>query len=245
MILGLDLVSCNNVADTNFSKLPLFWQVGRGTISLEFTERNVSISVISQSGRSLMLAALAHYANTFNYTTSNGPITTTHTSLTPVWTLGTFLVVALGATALLVVAIVAMVKVFMKAGRPGWAAIVPFYNSWLLAEMAGKPGWWGLYPLVTWIPFLGWLVFIVVSVILALGLAKNFGKSPVFGVFGLFIFSIIGYLILGFGDAKYQGPGRGGAPTAAVPSDPSAPMAPPPMSPPTNPMPPAPPAPTV
>jgi hypothetical protein len=43
-------------------------------------------------------------------------------------------------------------------------------------------------------------------VIVALSLAKAFGKSPAFGIVGLFLFSVIGYLILGFGSARYLGP---------------------------------------
>jgi len=32
--------------------------------------------------------------------------------------------------------------VFVKAGRPGWAAIVPIYNGWVFFEISSKPGWW-------------------------------------------------------------------------------------------------------
>ena len=108
-----------------------------------------------------------------------------------------FIVVAVG--------IVAMWKVFTKAGKPGWAAIVPFYNTWVLAEVGGKPGWWGLVAiLVSPIPFLGSIISIILILLISLGVAKNFGKSTVFGVIGLFLFSLVGYLILGFGKAKYQ-----------------------------------------
>jgi len=41
---------------------------------------------------------------------------------------------------------------------------------------------------------------------LALDLAKSFGKSAAFGIIGLWLFNIIGFLILAFGDATYQGP---------------------------------------
>jgi hypothetical protein len=52
------------------------------------------------------------------------------------------------------------------------------------------------------------IVNIVVGVLIALELAKVFGKSVVFAIFGLIIFSLIGYLILAFGDAKYVGPSK-------------------------------------
>jgi len=118
------------------------------------------------------------------------------------------------------VAIVAMWKVFTKAGKPGWAAVIPVYNSWVWAEIAGKPGWWGLYPLVAWIPFLGWGIAIVVSLMIALGVGKNFGKSDAFSVIALWLFSIVGFLILAFGPDKYVGPGA--APKSNAPKSPVA-----------------------
>lgn len=129
---------------------------------------------------------------------------------------------------MLVLGIAGIWKVFEKAGQPGWAAIIPLYNTWVLAEIVGKPGWWGLYPLLSWIPFVGWLGIIVVSIYMALLVAKQFGKSAAFGFFGLWLFSFIGYLILGFGNAQYHAPG-------ANPTDSATPGYPP-----VNPLPPAP-----
>ena len=33
-------------------------------------------------------------------------------------------------------------KMFVKAGKPGWGVIIPFYNTYLLCKIAGRPGWW-------------------------------------------------------------------------------------------------------
>ncbi len=126
------------------------------------------------------------FASTYDYTS-----TTTTTNA------GTNAGVILFYLLILAVAVAGIWKVFVKAGKPGWAAIVPIYNSWVLAEIAGKPGWWGLLMLI---PF----VNIVVSLLLAMEIAKRFGKSQVFGIVALWLFSTVGYLILGFGDAKYQ-----------------------------------------
>lgn len=113
----------------------------------------------------------------------------------------------------IVIAIIALWKLFTKAGQPGWKAIIPIYNMWVLCEIAGRPGWWALTVLI---PFVGSIIFFVLSIIVSLDLAKSFGKSPVFGIVGLWLFSIVGYLILGFGDAKYVGPaGASGGSTAA------------------------------
>lgn len=121
---------------------------------------------------------------------------------------------------LLVVTIVALWKVFTKAGKPGWAAIVPFYNTWVLAEVAGKPGWWGLaIILLSPIPIIN-IGSLVLSLLISIELAKKFGKSTVFGVVGLWLFSLVGYLILAFGDAKYEGS------ASAVPQSNSNPPAP-------------------
>jgi hypothetical protein len=136
----------------------------------------------------------------------------------------------------LIVGIVGIWKVFAKAGQPGWASIIPLYNTWVLAEIIGKPGWWGLYPLLSWIPFIGWFGAIAISIYMALEVAKVFGKSGAFGFFGLWLFSFVGYLILGFGDAQYQGSGAGPVDPAAggnPPANPrpTAPTATPPVPP--------------
>ena len=111
--------------------------------------------------------------------------------------------------ALWVVSVIALWKLFEKAGIPGWKAIIPIYNQWLLFEMAGKPGWWALVSLAAVIPILGifaGIVAFVLYIIAALELGKAFGKSTTFTVVALIIFNLIGLLILGFGDDKYTKP---------------------------------------
>lgn len=59
--------------------------------------------------------------------------------------LGAFaLIIGLIVLAVLVVYLVALWKVFVKAGKQGWEAIIPFYNSWILVEIAGLNWWWFL-----------------------------------------------------------------------------------------------------
>lgn len=43
-----------------------------------------------------------------------------------------------------VVTVVSMWKLFTKAGKPGWASIVPIYNNIVQLEIAGRPAWWVL-----------------------------------------------------------------------------------------------------
>ena len=109
--------------------------------------------------------------------------------------LGAFLFVIVGIAAVLIIGIW---KVFTKAGKPGWASIVPIYNMMVMAEITGKPNWWGLLPLI---PFVG-LIF---TIMIMHGVAEKFGKG--IGMTILMIFGI-GWLILGFGSAQYQGSGE-------------------------------------
>ena len=90
-------------------------------------------------------------------------------------------------------------KVFTKAGQPGWAAIIPIYNVYIMLKIIGRPAWWLILMLIP-------LVNIVVAVVVAIDMAKSFGQSAAFGVVMLFLLSGIGYLVLGFGSAKYVGP---------------------------------------
>jgi hypothetical protein len=103
--------------------------------------------------------------------------------------------------AILVVVFLVQWKIFVKAGKPGWACLVPIYNILVLLEIVGKP-WW--YLLLMFIP----VANIVILIMMMIALAQVFGKSGGFAV-GLIFLSIF-MAILAFGDAKYLGP------TAAV-----------------------------
>ena len=102
-------------------------------------------------------------------------------------------------------------KIFTKAGKPGWASLIPIYSTVNLLQIVGKPDWWVILFLV---PF----VNLVVSCILAIELAKSFGKSTGFGVVGLILFPLVGYPMLGFGSSTYKGPGGNGAPATPAPA---------------------------
>ena len=86
-------------------------------------------------------------------------------------------------------------KVFTKAGQPGWGAIVPIYNTYLMTKIAQRPAWWLI---LMFIP----VVNIIVHVVLSMDIARHFGKGAGFGV-GLACF--VFYPIIGFGGAQYDG----------------------------------------
>ena len=107
--------------------------------------------------------------------------------------------------AIAVFAIVCMWKIFAKAGKPGWAAIVPFYNLYVEFEIT-----WG-----NGIMFLLMLIPIanaIIALITMVKLAKAFGKSGGFAA-GLIFLPIIFLPMLAFGSAQYVGPN--GVPAAA------------------------------
>ena len=98
-----------------------------------------------------------------------------------------------------VILLIAGWRIFEKAGKPGWAFIIPFYNVIVLLEIVGKPWWWLL--LMIFVP-LGNLIWGIWTTNL---LAKSFGKNEGFTV-GLILLPFIFYPILGFGSAEYQDP---------------------------------------
>lgn len=98
---------------------------------------------------------------------------------------------------LYVITVIALWKVFTKAGHAGWLAIIPIVNLFVLTKIAGFSYWLGLLYLI---PF----VNIVLHIIVALRVGKGFGKGAGFSIFLLWLFSFIGYLILGFGSDTYD-----------------------------------------
>jgi hypothetical protein len=105
--------------------------------------------------------------------------------------------VSLLPLAFVVLVLASMWKVFTKAGQPGWAALIPIFNVYILLKIAGRPGWWLLLLLIP-------LVNLIVGIITAIDVAKAFGKGAGFGL-GLAFLGFIFYPVLAFGDAVYLG----------------------------------------
>ena len=96
----------------------------------------------------------------------------------------------------IVFALVTMWKLFVKAGRPGWACLIPYYNVYIMIKIAGKPGYWLALMLI---PF----VNIVLEIMVLAGIANKFGKGGGFAV-GLIFLPFIFFPILAFGSATYH-----------------------------------------
>ena len=166
-----------------------------------------------------------------------------------------------------VLAIIGLWKTLNKAGLPGWAAIIPFYNEYNVVKLSNRPVYffWIMLgcSLLAWIPFIGWLLMIgifVLWIFMALDIAANFGQGTGFAIL-LIIFPSIMFLFLGFGSYEYRriaapgsatfgappmpaGGGYVAAPPPAgqqyvppTPGPPAQPMTPPPLAQPLQPQP--------
>ena len=94
--------------------------------------------------------------------------------------------------------IIATWIIYKKAGEKGWACIIPIYNLIVLFRIV-KMDWWHIL-IFLFVPFAA----IVYGILLDFKLAKVFGKGVGFG-FLLLLIPIIGYPVLAFGSAKYEG----------------------------------------
>jgi hypothetical protein len=93
-------------------------------------------------------------------------------------------------------------KIYEKAGKPGWAALIPIYSTIVTLEIIGKPIWWIfliIFPCTS-------LIFFIWSTNL---LSKSYGQSEGFTI-GLLLLPFIFYPILGFGNYQYIGPAGAG-----------------------------------
>jgi len=103
--------------------------------------------------------------------------------------------------AVIVLVFVSLWKLFEKAGKPGWAGIVPIYNAIVLLEIVGRPLWWIVLLMVP-------CVNLVIGILVCIDLAKAFGKDALYGI-GLALLGFIFFPMLALSDARYVGPVAG------------------------------------
>lgn len=108
---------------------------------------------------------------------------------------GTFMIIGLIVSVFM---LVCMWAVFTKAGEEGWKAIIPFYNLYVLTQIATGNG---ILFLIMLIPGVGWIFNLYVM----WRLGMSFGKSAGFNV-GLLLLPIVFLPMLAFGSAQYYGP---------------------------------------
>lgn len=103
--------------------------------------------------------------------------------------------------AIIIVQFAGMWKVFTKANRAGWKAIVPIYNLYVMLRIGNNAWWWLLVLLVP-------LANVYAQYKIHVGVARRFGKGIGFGL-GLAFLSPIFFPLLGFGGYTFDGSGRG------------------------------------
>lgn len=124
------------------------------------------------------------------------------------------LIMWLVAMAISVFTLISMWKVFKKAGKPGWAAIVPIYNIIVMLEIAELPMW---YIALFFVPFAN--IYAMFKIYIEL--AHKFGKSTGFGV-GMVFFAPIFFGMLAFGkNVNYVGSQNNVQPTYQQPVQPA------------------------
>jgi hypothetical protein len=115
---------------------------------------------------------------------------------------GTLYVFIAFYVALIIFIFVVYWKIYEKAGQPGWASIVPFYNTYvLIVNILEMPPIWFWLLLV---PCANIVVAIILAFMIPFKLAEKFGKDVGFAI-GLLLLGIIFLPILAFGDARYRG----------------------------------------
>jgi Family of unknown function (DUF5684) len=119
----------------------------------------------------------------------------------------TQLIVDLVFLAIVVFYVAAEWRIFSKAGKPGWAALIPIYSTFVFLSVVGRSAVWFLLLLI---PFAN----IIFAIILVNDLSKSFGRG-IGTTLGLLFLSPIFIPILGFGKAQYVGPAAAQVPVAA------------------------------
>lgn len=113
-----------------------------------------------------------------------------------------FLVLAIG---IYIATSIASMKIFQKAGLPGWKAWVPFYNNWIFLQLGGYNG---ALSLLSLIPFGGAIVLFILMCFSANEISKKLGKSDIFilfplGVVSFGITTMIWLFMAGFGKSEW------------------------------------------
>ena len=132
---------------------------------------------------------------------------------------GALVIACLFVAIFYILLVIAMWKIFTKAGQAGWKSLIPIYNVYVLCKIVGINFWIWMLLLPIIIGFVAGLIFgdnqqavnnvttiygIVTDIYLAIKLGKAFNKGTGF-IIGLVIFPSIFELILGFGQSEYVG----------------------------------------
>ena len=120
--------------------------------------------------------------------------------------LGIFSMVIFFLIAFLVFIIIVNWKLFVKAGKPGWASIIPVYNTIVLLDIIGYKWYYIFLFFASVVPVVGYVVVLLFNITYSIKLSKSFGQEVGFGI-GLLLLYPIFAAMLAFGKKyKYVGP---------------------------------------
>ena len=92
--------------------------------------------------------------------------------------------------------------IYRKAGKHGWASIVPLYRQFVMYQICGLSPW---LMLLWFVPIFGWIAMFIIAIMKRFCLANSFGKGALFG-FGLLILQPIFQSVLAFNSKiEYEG----------------------------------------
>lgn len=92
--------------------------------------------------------------------------------------------------------------IYRKAGKHGWAAIIPLYRQIVMYKICGLSPW---LMLLWFVPIFGWIAMFIIAIMKRFCLANSFGKGALFG-FGLLILQPIFQSVLAFNSKiEYEG----------------------------------------
>ena len=112
-------------------------------------------------------------------------------------------------------------EIYRRAGKKGWAFLVPFWGTMVYSKIAGISKWlwllpwlvtiWGLFQGIVW-SGVYWIVLNVLSIISLIWLivanyrvARRYGWNIFLSILhAILIFTPITFLVLGLGNYKYQ-----------------------------------------
>ena len=133
--------------------------------------------------------------------------------------------VSIFAIAIYVLTVIALWKIFTKAGEDGWKAIIPIYNMYILYKISWETKFFWIYLAIQCVSviisgitanggngFLAFLSFacsiaaLVLTILMNRYLARSYGQGIGFTV-GLVLLNTIFTLILGFSSYAYEGNG--------------------------------------
>ncbi len=86
--------------------------------------------------------------------------------------------------------------IFTKAGKPGWAVIIPIYNIIVFLQIVDKPLWWIILLLIPG-------VNVIFGIIIVYNLVIKFGQ-PGWHVILAILFSFVYFPYLAFSKASYS-----------------------------------------